>query len=285
MWTAPYQRVIVSYTFKCTVRRIDLEMNGRHGPRNVLLKEDSLATASDEHLSAYNKKFRIMLAIMAAPDGRQWGPSKMSRATSGAIGTSYFNALRDGHVHIPKADKMQAVAAAMGFPPQLWFKDLQWWQHTYNRWEAGDDLSTLLTQDQDSISVQARISRLLNTLIQLKPHHDTGKPLSDEDIASLSEGVLDSDRIANLRNGAFTVVEKDELAALCKVFKVSPAYWKEESAVPWKMSPSSLSDLMDVDSYETMQNSLNLSQENRGMLKRMSEYLKATQNDERQTDS
>lgn len=244
-----------------------------------------MATASDEHLSTYNKKFRLMLAIIAAPDGGQWGPSKMSRATSGAIRTSYFNALRDGHVQTPKADKMQAVAAAMGFPPQLWFKDLQWWQQAYNRWEAGDDLSTLLTQGQESTSVQARISRLLNTLIQLKPRHDSGEPLSDEDIASLSDGVLDSERVASLRNGAFTVVEKAELAALCKVFKVSPAYWNEESTVPWRMSPSSLNDLMDVDSYETMQNSLNLSKENRGMLRRMSEYLQATQNAEGKPDS
>lgn len=244
-----------------------------------------MAPASDEKLSAYNKKFRIMLAIIAAPDGGEWGPSKMNKATSGAIGTSYFNALRDGHVKVPKADKMKAVADVMGFPPQLWFKDLRWWQQTYNRWETGDDLSSLLAQDGQQTSLQIRISRLLNNLIQLKPHRDSGEPLSDEEIASRSDGVLDSDRVSNLRDGAFTVADKDELAALCKVFKVSPAYWHEESSVPWKMSPSGLSDLMDVDSYETMQNSLNLSRENRGMLRRMSEYLQATQNDERQTDS
>lgn len=244
-----------------------------------------MAPAREERLSDYNKKFRIMLAVIAAPDGGEWGPSKMSRATSGAIGTSYYNALRDGHVQMPKANKMQAVAAAMGFPPQLWFKDLQWWQHTYNRWETGDDLSTLLAQGEEQTSAQARISRLLNTLIQLKPRQDSGEPLSDTEIASLSGGVLDSERVASLRNGSFTVAEKDELAALCDVFDVSPAYWNEESTVPWRMSPSSLSDLMDVDSYETMQNSLNLSKENRGMLRRLSEYLQATQNTEGKPDS
>lgn len=227
---------------------------------------------TEEHLSSYNKKFRIMLKMIAPPDGGEWGPTKMRKATGAQIGASYFNSLKDGAVKTPRADKIEAIAEAMGFPPQLWFKDLDWWQRAYHKWESGEDVDEVLKEEQDEDTVR-RISRRLNKLVDLKPNPSTGQPFSNSEIAHFSGEVLSADRIAEIRNGGFEHVEQEELAALCDVFEVSPAYWSSQS-VPWRPFKDELGELMDADSFETMQNSLMLSKDNRGMLRRLSDYLK-----------
>lgn len=217
-----------------------------------------------------------MLAMIRPPSGGEWGPTLMKRLTGERIGISYFNSLRDGHVDIPRADKLEAIAEAMGFPPELWFKDLDWWQRAYNLWEKGEDPSSFLSGD-DSQALQIRISRRLNQLFDLKPDPETGAPFSNHRVAKLSNGVLTTARVEELRAGTFSDVSREELKVLCAVFEVRPTYWSEESSVPWRVSPEGLSELMDADSFETMQNSMTLSRDNRGMLRRMSEYLKRDQ--------
>lgn len=240
-------------------------------PSGENLGGGKLAANHEQKLSAYTQKFRIMLQIMSPPDGGHWGPTKMKNATGGRIGTSYFIALRDGQVDIPRADKIATIAEAMRFPPHLWFKDLDWWQHTYDAWANGEDVSDALS-DEKQESVQARISRLLNQLFDLKPSTETGESLSEAEVAHMSHDALSVQRISELRNGQFDSVSQEELAALCGVFEVSPTYWSQEP-LAWRGSSHDLGEMIDADSYETMQNSMKLSHDNRGMLRRLSEYL------------
>ena len=78
-----------------------------------------------------------MLRLTSAPDGGEWTGTKMERATGGEVGENYFRALRNGDVGVPRADKIAAIASAMGFSPGLWFKDLSWWEAAEENWEKG----------------------------------------------------------------------------------------------------------------------------------------------------
>lgn len=233
----------------------------------------------DVEPGSYTRKFRIMLAMISPPGGGEWGPTKMKRVTNGRIGASYYNSLRDGHVDIPRADKIEAIAVAMNFPPELWFKSLEWWQRAYSKWERGEDISAIL-DDEEGEPTRVRISKKLNALFDLKPASDSGEQLSNLQVSEKSGGVLSPERLAQLRAAQFDTVSQDELAVLGAIFEVGPLYWSEE-AVPWRESPQGLEDLMDPESYETMQNSMSLSKHNRGMLRNMSKYLKWQQKNEK----
>ncbi len=58
------------------------------------------------------------------PDGSEWGGLDLERATGGAVTRSYVSNLRKGRIDNPGLAKLEAIARAMGFPPQLWFGEV-----------------------------------------------------------------------------------------------------------------------------------------------------------------
>lgn len=62
-----------------------------------------------EHVS---ERFRRLLALYRKPDGSEWGGQDLQNATGGAVTRSYVA-------------KLEAMAAAMGFPPALWFEEAE----------------------------------------------------------------------------------------------------------------------------------------------------------------
>ena len=73
-----------------------------------------------EHVS---ERFRRLLALHRRPDGSEWGGQDLEDATVGAVTRSYVSNLRNGRIENPGLAKLEAIASAMGFPPQLWFGD------------------------------------------------------------------------------------------------------------------------------------------------------------------
>ncbi len=71
-----------------------------------------------EHVS---ERFGRLLALYRRPDGSEWGGQDLEDATGGAVTRSYVSNLRKGRIGSPGLDKLEAIAGAMGFPPQLWF--------------------------------------------------------------------------------------------------------------------------------------------------------------------
>lgn len=71
-----------------------------------------------EHVS---DRFLRLLALYLRPDGGEWGGQDLERATGGIVTRSYVSNLRAGRIDNPGLTKMQAIAAAMGFPPAMWF--------------------------------------------------------------------------------------------------------------------------------------------------------------------
>ena len=74
----------------------------------------------EEHVS---ERFARLLALYRRPDGSEWGGRDLERATGGAVTRSYVSNLRKGRIGSPGLDKLEAIAGAMGFPPQLWFDE------------------------------------------------------------------------------------------------------------------------------------------------------------------
>lgn len=75
-----------------------------------------------EHVS---ERFRRLLALHRRPDGSEWGGQDLEDATAGAVTRSYVSNLKNGRIENPGLAKLEAIAGAMGFPPQLWFGDAE----------------------------------------------------------------------------------------------------------------------------------------------------------------
>ena len=67
------------------------------------------------------QRFGRLLAVYRRPDNSGWGGQDLEEATGGAVTRSYVSNLRNGRIGSPGLDKLEAIANAMGFPPQLWF--------------------------------------------------------------------------------------------------------------------------------------------------------------------
>ncbi len=229
-----------------------------------------------KNVGVYGEKFRIMLALFAAPDGGRWSGLKMARATGGKVGDTYFSALRDGHVEIPGADKIEAIAGAMGFPPELWFRDVGWWRELLERRERGEDVAAEIVGEgaEELAERGGLISELLNRLFEAVPDEETGEPFTEAEVAARSRGRLSEEDVAAMREGRIVDPTWAQVLALCDVFGVDPSYWAQ-GALAWRPSAGvSRAFGEDQESYVTFRNSLNLSPRNRSMLRILSEHLK-----------
>lgn len=225
--------------------------------------------------SVFARKFRIMLEVIPHPQSGKWSGTKLERATGGKVKTSYFSSLRDGHIHIPRVDKIEAIAEAMGFSPELWFRDLSWWQALHERLNEGEDVETSLRGYQKR-SNGKRFSELLERLFKVKINEETGRPFTNRDVAAKSRGVLTEEDVVALREGRTANPTWAQVLVLCDVFGVDPSYWTERKN-PWAMSETVLEAMEEQDSYMIFQNSLQLSEENRTMLRLLSEHLRRGQ--------
>lgn len=71
-----------------------------------------------------SERFARLLELYRRPDGSQWGGQELERATGGDVTRSYVSNLRKGRIGSPGLDKLEAIAGAMAFPPQLWFGEI-----------------------------------------------------------------------------------------------------------------------------------------------------------------
>jgi transcriptional regulator with XRE-family HTH domain len=71
------------------------------------------------------QRFGRLLAVYRRPDNSGWGGQDLEEATGGAVTRSYVSNLRNGRIENPGLAKLEAIAGAVGFPPQLWFGDAE----------------------------------------------------------------------------------------------------------------------------------------------------------------
>lgn len=71
-----------------------------------------------EHVSV---RFGRLLEAYRRPNGGRWRGQALEEATGEAVTRSYVSNLKNGRIGNPGLAKLEAIAGAMGFPPELWF--------------------------------------------------------------------------------------------------------------------------------------------------------------------
>jgi len=213
-----------------------------------------------------------MLRAIEHPDGGPWTGTRLARATDGEVSPSYFTALRDGAIDVPRADKLEAIARAMGFSPALWFRDLAWWEAAAERRggaepEAGDGASEAFSCGGEPLAA------LLKRLFELRRNEETGEPFTNREIAHLSGGAVSEEDLRDMRSGRLENPTWRQVLAVCDAFGVSPSYFAGPE-LAWVPPPGMLDEAEDRDSYVTFRNSLKLSRRDRGLLRTLSEQLR-----------
>lgn len=222
----------------------------------------------------WNEKFRIMLRVIPAPDGGEWGGTKMESASQGDVSTTYFSALRDGRIETPRADKVEAIARAMEFEPGLWFKPISWWRKVLEDWEQGRGIGGLLHEEGSREDGRKRLAALLDGLFETRVDPETGEPFTEEGVARASGGALTAGDVRAMRAGELDPT-RAQLLALGDVFGADPSYFFGRDEAPaWRPSPAVLEAARGRDSYLIFQNSLRLSDRDRSILMVLAESLK-----------
>lgn len=72
-----------------------------------------------------SERFARLLDLYRKPEGSQWGGQDLEDVTGGVVTRSYVSNLKNGRIEDPGLAKLEAIAEAMGFPPQLWFGDAE----------------------------------------------------------------------------------------------------------------------------------------------------------------
>lgn len=225
--------------------------------------------------SSYSLKFRIMLQVIPHPDGGYWTGTKMKLATNDVVSASYFTLLRNGGIDIPRADKIEAIANAMGFTPDLWFRDLAWWQDVYERWKRGDDVEAHIHSPQGAGDSKPRMVELVNQLFEERVNKDTGEPFTDAEVAEQSSDALSPEEVAALRSGTLDNPTWNQLLSLCSIFGVGLAYFNgSEPPVLHTEGVTFSADDDDQESYITFRNSVAMTKQDRSLLRSMSDHLK-----------
>lgn len=98
----------------------------------------------DGYISPYTNKFRMMLKLYTHSDGEEWTGPEMEADTNGEVTAEFFSDLLEGTAHIPNPEQLLAIAEAMGFPVEFWFRGSWWWETIYEDWKQGEDVEDRL---------------------------------------------------------------------------------------------------------------------------------------------
>lgn len=95
---------------------------------------------------------------------------------------------------------------------------------------------------------------LTNKIIDAIKKARTEKRLSQQDVSTMSEGIINANRLAKIETHRRKKISKDEFEALCSILEITPSsiYSPEESIkVSWRIESKTLSQL---ESYATINN-------------------------------
>ena len=205
------------------------------------------------------KKFELLLERYRLPDGRKWNGQELQNTTGGVVTRSYVSALKKGNIENPGFEKLQAVAKAMGFPPELWFEDIE---------DGG-----LATQDFDSIGDDVSVAERLERLFEMLPDERTGTPYTNAEVARMSLGDLTEEEIEVLRTGRSKNPTVSQVLALSEIFGVDPSYFLARGKRTPLLDKDIVQVLGDKRSLAIANKSLNLSEGEKDLVIDMIERL------------
>jgi transcriptional regulator with XRE-family HTH domain len=153
------------------------------------------------------QKFERLLDIYRRPDGHRWTGQQLDEATGGVVSRSYVTNLRKGRIENPSYEKLRAIAKAMGFAPEVWFKE-----------GLGEGRS--IGQAEVSHSIAGRLVHLFEVVRNPK----TGKRYTNAEVARMTLGDLSEEDVERIKTGAVSDPSVGQVAALASVFGVEPSY-------------------------------------------------------------
>jgi transcriptional regulator with XRE-family HTH domain len=153
------------------------------------------------------QKFEALLEMYRRPDGRRWSGQEIDEATGGVVTRSYVTNLRKGRIENPGYEKLAAMAKAMHFPPEVWFKD-----------GLGEGRS--IRQAEEARGLAGRLEHLFEVVRNPK----TGEPYTSAEVARMTLGDLSEEEVERIRTGAVSDPTVGQVAALASVFGVEPSY-------------------------------------------------------------
>ncbi|MDX5895304.1 helix-turn-helix domain-containing protein [Rubrobacter radiotolerans] len=204
------------------------------------------------------KKFEMLLERYRHADGRKWNGQEIQSATGGVVTRSYVSMLRKGHISNPGYDKLRAIAKAMGFPPEVWFEDIE-----------DADAPAPPPAGGEAESLAHRLERLFETFTDER----TGESYSSADVARMSLGNLAEDEVEGIRTGQITNPTVNQILALSEVFGVDPSYFLNRNREPPLLDQEAIKALGDSRSRLLLHKSLGLSDGEKDMIIDMIEHL------------
>jgi len=115
--------------------------------------------------------------------------------------------LRKGRIENPGYEKMRAIAKAMGFAPEVWFKE-----------GLGDGRPSIRAEEPRSVA--GRVEHLFEVVRNPK----TGEPYTNAEVARMTLGDLSEKDVEGMRSGAIGDPTVGQVVALASVFGVEPSY-------------------------------------------------------------
>src|SRR5215207_4473422 len=163
------------------------------------------------------QKVEGLLEMYRRPDGRKWSGQEIDEATGGVVTRSYVTNLRKGRIESPGYEKLAAMAKAMGFPPELWFEEVE-------------DLDSAIQVEKtgDHPSFSDRVNELFETMTD----ETTGKPYTNTEVARMSLGDLTEEEEEGIRDGSIPNPPVDKVVALASVFGVLSSYFLDKGKRP-----------------------------------------------------
>ena len=204
------------------------------------------------------RRFELLLEKYRLPDGSRWNGQQLQDATGGVVTRSYVSMMRKGRIENPGFDKLRAIAKAMNFPPELWFK------------EAGGIENAARVQQP---SRKRGIANRLNHLFEAIKNERTGEPYTNAHIVRMSLGNLTEEEVGGIRTGALKNPTMSQVVALAEAFGVHPSYFLDTGKEPALLGEQEIKALGDRRARAILNKSLDLSDREKDMVLDMIQHL------------
>ncbi len=204
------------------------------------------------------RRFEALLDAYRRADGRRWGGQSLSEATGGIVTRSYVTNLRKGRIENPGYEKLDAIARAMGFSPELWFEN--------GSERSGRAIPEPAEEKRD-------IAGRVNHLFEVIRNEKTGEAYTNAEVARMSlggltgqDGGLTEEEIRKLRSGEIPNPSVNQVAALADVFGVQPSYFVDRNQGPMLLDEEAISALEDDTTNAILHKSIRLPPRERDMI-------------------
>ena len=204
------------------------------------------------------RRFEALLDAYRREDGRRWSGQGLSEATRGVVTRSYVTNLRKGRIENPGYEKLNAIARAMGFSPELWFED-------------GYDQPGLMLPEptEEKRDIAGRVNHLFEVIRNQK----TGEPYTNAEVARMSlggltgrDGGLTEEEVRRLRSGELPNPSVNQVAALADFFGVQPSYFVDRKQDSLLLDQEAISALEDDTTNAILHKSIRLPRRERDMI-------------------